>query len=512
MKNRRHKIIPAIMRVLPWVRRSLSTQLLVLTVLVVLVTEILIMIPSVANQHYVWLNMRGEAANLVGFALKDSSEDRIDDMMLNKVFASANILGATIVTDRGRILKVAPSVEKAGSRIRREISLDQYTIVNRIADAWSILFSNNDHLIRVSKKSSVTGAPIDDIIVSEAALSHDLRVYARNILLLSLLISGITAIFVYWSLNSLIISPVKRMRSNMAFFEVDPENPDNILEAGDRLDEIGDAERDLNALEHRLQTLLNERRRLAALGSGISKISHDLRNILASAQLMSDRLINSDDPRVRKLSPRLVDALDRAISLSRDTLNYGKISPDILNREQLDLNTLVESVFDDTATLHVDMIANIEPGLSASLDRTQMHRALTNLVRNSVDALTADLDDDPAIRTGFEIQVSARRDGAIVFLDIADNGPGLPDGAREFLYEPFKGSFKPGGSGLGIAISAEIVRAHGGELELHKSDETGATFRLTLPDDESRLGGDKRVRSKWERAQPPTKSAKTQTP
>ncbi|MEO0613316.1 MAG: HAMP domain-containing sensor histidine kinase, partial [Pseudomonadota bacterium] len=467
---RRTKIIPALMGMIPWIRRSLKTQLLVLTVFVVLITEILIMIPSVANQHYVWLNMRGEAANLVGFALQDSADDRIDTMMINKVFASANILGATMVNKERRILKLAPSVEDAADRINRTIDLDGYAQGARIADAWAIMVGHNDDLIRVSKKSTVKGGPIDDIIVSEKALRSALRNYAKNILLLSLLISAITAIFVYWSLSSLIISPVRAIRSNMALFEVDPENPKNILQASNRLDEIGETERDLTALEERLQALLNERRRLAALGAGISKISHDLRNILASAQLMSDRLINSDDPRVRKLSPRLVDALDRAITLSRETLNYGRISPETLNREPVRLLALVQSVFDDTASLYVTMTASIDKELTATIDRTQMHRALMNLIRNAAEALCTDLTAEAPHDTGYKIDVTGRVEGASLFLDIADNGPGLPEGAQEHLYEPFKGSFKPGGSGLGLAIAAEIVRAHGGALTLTKSD------------------------------------------
>ncbi|MEL6506428.1 MAG: hypothetical protein AAFR29_02225 [Pseudomonadota bacterium] len=151
---RRTKIIPALMGMIPWIRRSLKTQLLVLTVFVVLITEILIMIPSVANQHYVWLNMRGEAANLVGFALQDSADDRIDTMMINKVFASANILGATMVNKERRILKLAPSVEDAADRINRTIDLDGYAQGARIADAWAIMVGHKDDLIRVSKKTT----------------------------------------------------------------------------------------------------------------------------------------------------------------------------------------------------------------------------------------------------------------------------------------------------------------------------------------------------------------------
>lgn len=466
-----------------WVRRSLSTQLLVITVLVVLLTEILIMIPSVANQHHGWLRSRMDAAFLVGLALGDQNTPETDTMMVEKVFASADILGATISTDQGNLLKLSPKLGKAHAQIKHDIDLEGYSLLSKINDAWATMFSTGNDFIRIKITNYGDNSRIRDIIVSRADLRSDLRTYSRNILGLSLLISAITAMSVFAYLNRLIISPVKHLRENMAAFEIDPENPANVMKASGRVDEIGDTERDLTALENRLQALLNERRRLAALGAGISKISHDLRNILASAQLMSDRLMNSDDPRVKKLSPRLVDALDRAITLSRDTLSYGKIAPDTLNRSAVNMSELIESVFDDTASMYVEMISDIPEELTIKADRTQLHRALTNLVKNSVEAMTEGIDQDepPSCAPSHRLTLVHTLTDTMLVIAITDTGPGLPDGAKEFLYEPFKGSYKPGGSGLGVAITAEIIRAHGGELSLIKSDETGASFQLTLP-------------------------------
>ena len=207
----------------------------------------------------------------------------------------------------------------------------------------------------------------------------------------------------------------------------------------------------------------------------------DLRNILASAQLMSDRLAKSDDPRVRKLSPRLISSLDRAIALSNDTVSYGKMDRHVLNKSSVDVHKLAEEVLEDTATLHVAVTNSVPEDTTAVADRTQLYRAFLNIVRNSIEALAPPepgADSDGQERT---IHIGSTIETNLLHIDIADNGPGVPDEAKEHLFEPFKGTRKPGGSGLGVAIVYEIMRAHGGNLKLLKNSSGGATFRLTLP-------------------------------
>jgi signal transduction histidine kinase len=239
-------------------------------------------------------------------------------------------------------------------------------------------------------------------------------------------------------------------------------------------------------MERRLTTLLRERQRLAALGAGISKISHDLRNILASAQLMSDRLASSEDPRVRKLSPRLISSLDRAIALSRDTLSYARMEPTALKKERVLLRPLVDDIFDDAASMQVSLVNDVGDDVAINADPTQLYRALFNLVRNAVDAQTREDADEVETPTG-EVRIDTRTDKSAetgasrLAIIIADKGPGLPQKAIDHLFEPFKGSFKPGGSGLGAAIAYEIARAHGGDLRLVRNGAEGAAFELTLP-------------------------------
>lgn len=463
------------------VKRSLSTKLLLLIIGFILLAEIVVMIPSVANERVDWLETRLEEAYLVSLALESPREEMVDDGIARQLFSTANILGVTINEGDMRLLILAPQIDPHGPPEMLRVDLIEDMPTGLIADAWGTVFSSGDKLIQVTGKPRFADNEFVDIIVSQRALRQDLHVYARNILIISFVISCITAGLVYWALNRMIVHPVKMLKDNMAAFEADPDNPDRILVPSSRKDEIGATEQSLAMMERSIFELLNERRRLAALGAGISKISHDLRNILASAQLMSDRLAKSDDPRVRKLSPRLISALDRAITLSRDTLAFGKMEARTLQHSPIDVSSLLDEIFDDNAAMGITMINEIAPDTILIADRTQLYRAVFNIVRNAVEAMVpedSEIGDDTEIG---EIRASLVEADTCISISISDNGTGIPDYAKEALFEPFKGSKKPGGSGLGVAISAEIASAHGGKLELEKSDASGTTFKLSLP-------------------------------
>jgi signal transduction histidine kinase len=463
-------------------RRSLSAKLLLLTVLFVSLAEVLLLIPSVSHERINWLTQRIEAAYLVGLALEAPDEEMIDPNVVGQLFATANILGVTVERDDASMLIFAPDVDQENVPAMHYIDLREGNAISTIGDAWATMFSRGDDMVRVmGEPTYAQGAPVG-IIIAQSALRRDLRAYAINILGLSLVISTLTAGLVYFTLDLMIVRPVRRLTTNMAEFHENPEDPRNIVTPSRRHDEIGVAERSLYELEQRIHGLLSQRRRLAALGAGVSKISHDLRNILASAQLMSDRLAKSDDPRVRKLSPRLIQSLDRAIALSRDTLSYSRMEPSTLAKSRFALRDLVEEVLSDTATPGVRLLNEAPEDLLVFADRNQFYRALSNLVRNAVDAQgkspEAAEDEDQFDGT---VTVRTRAENGVVAVDVIDNGPGVPLEAQAHLFEPFRGSSKPGGSGLGIAIAYEILRAHGGSLALTDSTPTGATFTLTIP-------------------------------
>jgi signal transduction histidine kinase len=218
-----------------------------------------------------------------------------------------------------------------------------------------------------------------------------------------------------------------------------------------------------------LRASLQQKTRLAALGTAVTKISHDLRNMLATAQLVSDRLVSSADPQVKRAAPTLVAAIDRAVELCTRTLDFTREGPPRLDYRRFALKGLVYEIvvggLTDDKTQLVDAVGDIE----LEADRDQLYRVLANLVRNAAEAGAG------------QVTVSAATAGDRVIIEVRDNGPGLPPRARENLFTPFAGSGRAGGSGLGLAIARELAHAHGGDLTLVSSDAAGTLFRIDMP-------------------------------
>ncbi len=295
------------------------------------------------------------------------------------------------------------------------------------------------------------------------------------------MISGITATLVYLSLHYLFVQPLRRITANMTAFHREPENPARVIADSGRTDEVGTAERELGAMQRDLASMLQQKNRLAALGLAVSKINHDLRNLLSSAQLFSDRLSSLQDPRVQAFSPKLMRALERAIAFCESTLSYGRAQEAPPVRKLMPLEPVVEEVRE---TLELDpdgpvrWVSAVERGLMVDADRDQLFRILLNLARNAMQALESRTSADPGRD---QIRITGRREGAVVVIEVSDTGPGISGKARDHLFEAFQSSTRTGGSGLGLAIAAELVRAHGGDIRLVEGT-IGATFSLTIPD------------------------------
>jgi len=317
--------------------------------------------------------------------------------------------------------------------------------------------------------------------MEEAPLRRAMLEFSGNILVLSLIISGITAMLVYASLHYLFVRPMRRITANMMAFRKDPENPMRIVQESGRHDEIGMAERELAAMQADIASMLQQKNRLASLGLAVSKINHDLRNLLASAQLFSDRLSSLPDPRVQRFAPKLMHALERAIAFCQSTLSYGQAQEPPPDRRDVLLEPLVEEVRETLGLgtqSPIRWVGAVERGLVMDADPDQMFRVLLNLTRNAVQALETRVPNDPGRD---QIRITGRREGAVAAVEVSDTGPGLTEKTRSHLFEAFQGSTRAGGTGLGLAIAAELVRAHGGEIRL-VDGTIGATFRLIIPD------------------------------
>jgi signal transduction histidine kinase len=459
----------------PPIRFGLSAKLLVLTVLFVMLAEVCIYVPSIANFRLTWLNDKLTAAHTA--ALVFDAAPMVPESLTRQILESIGARALAMKMGQQRRLLATTELP---SEVLQEVDVRDMMALHAITEAFrTLLFATDSDLIRAIGPAPMGGEFVE-IVIEEGPLRRAMWRYSRNVLLLSVAISAISAALVYFALHVLFVRPLYRIAAAMMAFRADPENPSSILAASPRRDEIGIVERELAVMQRDLASMLAQKTRLATLGLAVSKINHDLRNLLASAQLFSDRLAGLPDPQVQRFAPKLMRALERAIDLCQSTLSYGRAQEPPPDRRPVALTELVEEVR-DTLGIQPDSpigwITAVERGLTVDADRDQLLRILVNLARNALQALETRTND--AARD--QIRITGRREGAVVIIEVADTGPGFSDQARAHLFEAFQGSTRAGGTGLGLAIAAELVRAHGGEINLVEGT-IGATFRVKIPD------------------------------
>ncbi|MGE8940418.1 sensor histidine kinase [Leptospira interrogans] len=473
------------------VRLGLPWKLLCLTALFVMLAEVLIFVPSIANFRVVWLTDRLTAARLASLAAEAAPGGVVPPAVRSELLNTAQLKSVAIKTGKRRQLVLPaeqPFTVDASYDLRfpPNMSLMENIALrfNLIADALAVFFSANGRTILVyghSDPGSGTGMPMSDfveIILPESTLKSAMVRYGLNILWLSVIISIIAAALVYFALSSLLVRPMMRITRNMLAFSENPEDATRIIAPSDRRDEIGIAERELARMQRQLAQTLHQKSRLAQLGLAVSKINHDLRNMLASAQLISDRLSTLPDPTVQRFAPKLIASLDRAINFCNDTLRFGRAEEAEPRRSLILLRPLVEEIGEGLGLPREDIgwTISIDPTLKIDADPDHMVRVLNNLCRNAVQAIEG---MGPGVIG--EVSVSAERLNGRSIIEVRDTGPGIPEATRARLFQAFGSSARKGGSGLGLAIAAELVRAHGGSLTL-LDVARGTAFRIEIPD------------------------------
>jgi signal transduction histidine kinase len=454
---------------------GLSGKLLLLTILFVMVAEVLVFVPSVSNFRRQWLMSRLEDAQIAALAAEAAPGGQLPKALRDKLLQSVKVKAVAVKgTDSRRLIleQDMPAEIDASYDLRNAPWLDLIT------DALMVFGQSGDRVIRVVGQPGFESGEFIEVVMEEAPLRTAMLRYGLDILGLSILISIITAALVYLTLDALLVKPMTRLTWNIVRFSERPEDPTRIIVPSGRRDEIGTAERELSAMQAELAGTLNQKSRLAALGLAVSKISHDLRNMLSSAQLLSDRLGTVKDERVQQLVPKLLASLDRAIRLCARTLDFGQAHEVPPRRKQFPLAPLVAEVgeaLDLPRPERIGWTVDIDAETKVDADRDQLYRVLSNLGRNAVQALESEGN------SGGEIVIAAWREGSVTVIEVRDSGPGVAERARARLFEAFQSVARKGGTGLGLAIAAELVTAHGGQIAL-VNNEGGATFRVIIPD------------------------------
>ncbi|AWN36956.1 sensor histidine kinase [Methylobacterium radiodurans] len=459
-------------------RLGLSARLFLITVAFVAVAEVLIYVPAVANYRLSLLSDRIAAAQVAAMVLDASQGQPVADDLARHLLVGA---GARVIAVRGDETQRLLSLDPVPERVADTVDLRNTSIWEAIRGGWRTIVAPADAPIRVVGHGR-DGFDLVEVLIDEAPLRQAIVDFALRLLLSSLIVAAAAAGVVFVVLQVAIVRPVRRLARNIAAFADDPEGAERGIVPSRRTDEIGVAETALARMAQGLADQLRQKKRLAELGLAVSKINHELRNMLTAAQLLGDRLEGAADPTVQRVAPRLLATLDRAIRFCEATLAYGRASEPSPSPRRVALAPLLAELEDLTGLADgagVAIRVEAPPDLTATVDPEQLARALTNLVRNAVQALASDTTSAPEVRVTASRGCVADR-GAVTIL-VADNGPGLPERARAHLFAPFKGSTRAGGTGLGLAVASELIRLNGGSLTLDAGTR-GACFRVTLPD------------------------------
>lgn len=461
--------------------RGLSTKLLLLTIAFVLLAEILIFLPSIGNYWIRWLDEKLMAGATVSVLLVEMDPLDISRVVQDDVLLSLGVKAIAVRTDaESRLITLADMPEQ----VDQHIDMDTISQGSAIGSALNTMIFGGDRILRVFGNAGKEGRQFE-LVLKDFRLRDAMLAFSRNIAILGLLISVFSAALVYAAIDRIMIRPIRRMTQSMLAFSQAPDDPARLITADLRDDEIGVAERELADMQEKLQKMLGEQKHLADLGLAVSKINHDMRNTLTSAQLISDRLAQVKDPAVQAFAPKLLRALDRAASYSEGVLAYGRTQEAPPSRRRVRLKALVDEVFEllGVNTSEVELVNGVESDFEIDADAEHFYRVLTNLSRNAVQAMAGETGASIVRR----LTVEAERQGSVCRVLVTDTGPGLPPKARENLFAAFRGSARSGGTGLGLAIAHELVRAHSGTLELLESSGGRTVFCVTIPDQPVRL-------------------------
>ncbi len=308
------------------------------------------------------------------------------------------------------------------------------------------------------------------------------------LVILSLLGAGITSF--------LTLAPVRRdlrqIAQSMREFG-DDEGPGWLpLPRGDVMEDLSVATGEMATRVKELVRRVDEQGRLAVVGELASHIAHEIRNPLSSIHMnlqSIDRMvargaIDPDAPDMIRVSLQEVRRLNAVVG---SVLEMGDGTPPI--REDCSLHEIVDGSLGLMAPEFSRNEISLDWRPGAMVDRvhadpSRIRGALLNLYVNALDAQP----DGGAVRMSSDLVLGS--EGPAIRLLIEDAGPGIPKANRDRIFQPFF-TTKSGGSGIGLAISRETLRIHGGDLTLEfgSSPAAGATFRLTLPVAESALEG-----------------------
>lgn len=452
---------------------GLSWRILGLVIAAVMTAEILIFLPSIARFRLVHLEQLIESGTLAALALDATPDNMVTEEVKRSLLNNARVDAVVLVEPnkpKRALMNIEPKSNMPGYNLMEE------GVLTLIWDALTAMTHDGARYIRVGGESMRLPKAMVWIVVDELPMRIAMYGYATRILVLSIIIALFTAALLYLALRWLVILPLQDLSADMTAFRRDPEEPGTERPPVERNDEIGVVDREFQNLQRELRASLRQKSRLAEVGAATNKINHDLRNMLSTARLLSDRLARSDDERTRALSPTILNTIDRAARLASNAIEYvrDRPTPKLAN---VDLGDLVDEVGvalqeqaeESTPNVVRHWVNAVDPGQPVRAERDLLYRVFINLGRNAFEAGAS------------TVTVRARTNDRHVVIDVADDGTGVPSEVAKQIFRPFTTGGRAGGAGLGLAIARDLVCAHGGDIALTETGAKGTIFRFTLP-------------------------------
>ncbi|TAJ81623.1 HAMP domain-containing sensor histidine kinase [Reyranella sp.] len=451
---------------------GLSWRILGLVVAAVMAAEVAIFLPSIARFRLVYLEQLIESGALAALSLDATPDNMIDEKLKRTLLDHARVDAVALVEPnrpKRALMNIEPRPEMPGFKLKDRSAL------GLIWDALSAMSHDGSRYIRVVGGSMRLPKAKVWIVVDEMPMRAAMYDYAGRILVLSIIVALSTAALLYLALRWMVVRPLQSLSADMTAFRRAPEDAGTERPPTQRNDEIGVVDREFQNLQRELRASLRQKSRLAEVGAATNKINHDLRNMLSTARLLSDRLARSDDERTRSLAPTILNTIDRAARLASDAIEYVRERP-TPKLAEVDLADLV----DEVGVILQEQGEDRDPNLlrvwlneigndRVMADRDLLYRVFLNLGRNAFECGAT------------SVTVRCRANAGFLLIDVVDNGPGVPPAVASQLFRPFTTGGRAGGAGLGLAIARDLVRLHGGEITLAESSDQGTTFRFTLP-------------------------------
>ena len=453
--------------------RTLSARVFWLTVSIIFVVDILVMMPGMGREWQNCLNNKvTQAAEVAVTVISGPAAGNFANAQTRDALSSLS--GTIGITLMGGVKPISILPVSTSLQLDPNVDLDRVSLWQSAWQADREVLGLCAAYLPVNAAFPLGSDPRIQIVISARPLIAHLRGYVAQTVTYSVIVAALTGGLVYAALDRLLVKPMRIMTADIVAFRRDPEHARLsglkwLSRKGD--DEISRAAHELVIMQDELRTALWRNAQLAALGTAIAKMSHDLRNILGSALLVAGRFRSHGDPAIKQASALLISSMERAVELVTRTVDSADGRPPPVSRSPVVLRELVDEVADFIRQGGTGMaIENQVPGsLVLPLDRNQMYRVLANLLRNAAEAQAG------------RATLTTEDEHGVSQLVVTDDGHGLPRKALAGLFRPFAGSGRNRGTGLGLAIARDLIRAHGGDLRLRKTGPDGTEFIMSLP-------------------------------